>query len=465
MRSLIPALLALSACTTAPEPQAAVDGPLSVVDRRMVDALGREVLLRGINARVRGLFDVTFDDGRQELETIPVFTGEDCAFLSTQLGLNALRLPVNWSAVEPVRGEYDQGYLDAITTLVDACAQAHVWVLVDLHQDAFSKEVGEDGAPLWAILPPPTPDQLLEGPLDDLGSRRMSGVVLSAFESLWSDVDGLVGAYADMAAHLASAIEGHEGTAGIELMNEPVIFSSPERLDDFHARVGEAVAAAAPSLPIFFEPNSIRNLVDVAPVNTPVPFGNAVYAPHVYTDVFEDGWASEDELALHTSVAAARDEADQHHAALFVGEFGADPSSERGNHYTRTALDAYDEVVAGWSYWVYEEQSQGSWGLYDPPTDGGSRGALRGPVYDVLARPYPRAVDGHIASIAWDADTKRLTVGLTGAGEGLHQITRPLRTWPDAVLATCDGEATEVTDRGAWIDVACAGKTLVVEPG
>jgi endoglycosylceramidase len=465
MRCLLPALIATTACATAPQPQAAVQGPLSVADGRMVDALGREVLLRGVNARVRGLFDVTFDDGRQELETIPVFTGDDCAFLSTQLGLDALRLPVNWSAVEPVRGEYDQDYLDAITTLVDACAAANVWVLVDLHQDAFSKEIGEDGAPLWAIQPPLTPDQLLEGPLDDLGERRMSGVVLTAFESLWSDVDGLVGAYADMAAHLAAAIDGHEGVAGLELMNEPVIFSSPERLDTFHARVGEAVAAAAPTLPIFFEPNSIRNLVDVAPVNTPVPFGNAVYAPHVYTDVFEDGWASEDELAVRQSVAAARDEANQHDAALFVGEFGADPSSERGNHYTRTALDAYDDVVAGWAYWVYEEQSQGSWGLYDPPVDGGARGALRAAPSDVLARPYPRAVDGRVASIAWDGDAKRLAIGLAGAGEGLHQVSKPARTWPDAVRATCDGEPAEVTDRGAWVDVACAGAKLVVEPG
>jgi hypothetical protein len=30
---------------------------------RLVDRLGREVLLRGINARVKGLFDVTFTTG------------------------------------------------------------------------------------------------------------------------------------------------------------------------------------------------------------------------------------------------------------------------------------------------------------------------------------------------------------------------------------------------------------------
>ena len=40
----------------------------------MVDRSGRQVVLRGVNARVQGLFDVTFDDGRIALQPIPAFT-------------------------------------------------------------------------------------------------------------------------------------------------------------------------------------------------------------------------------------------------------------------------------------------------------------------------------------------------------------------------------------------------------
>lgn len=53
---------------------AGLDGRrLRVDDGRLVDQRGREVTLRGVNARVEGLFDVTFDDGRLPLEAIPTF--------------------------------------------------------------------------------------------------------------------------------------------------------------------------------------------------------------------------------------------------------------------------------------------------------------------------------------------------------------------------------------------------------
>ena len=59
--------------------------------------------------------------------------------------------------------------------------------MIDLHEDAYSKEIGEDGAPLWAIQPPPT--ELLQGPLDDLGSRRTSAQVTAAFDTFFDRAD------------------------------------------------------------------------------------------------------------------------------------------------------------------------------------------------------------------------------------------------------------------------------------
>ena len=116
------------------------------------DAAGRIRIFRGVNARVEGIFDVTFDDGRQRLEPIPVFTAQDASRMRA-LGLNVLRLPVNWSGVEPERDVFDEAYLDRVADVVDLCKAEGVHVLIDFHQDAYSKEIGEDGAPLWAIVP------------------------------------------------------------------------------------------------------------------------------------------------------------------------------------------------------------------------------------------------------------------------------------------------------------------------
>src|SRR6185503_21045614 len=88
--------------------------------------------------------------GRLPLEPIPTFDGAD-ADRMRELGFNLLRLPINWSALEPVQGEYSRAYLDHIAAVVELCAKRDVLVLLDFHQDAFSKEIGQYVAPLWVL--------------------------------------------------------------------------------------------------------------------------------------------------------------------------------------------------------------------------------------------------------------------------------------------------------------------------
>src|SRR5262249_1547283 len=154
--------------------------PLSSDGTHLRDAAGRIAVLRGVNARIEGVFDVTFDDGRTPLEPIPPLDATDCTRMRA-LGFDLLRLPINWSGIEPTRDSFDEAYLDRVDAAVRCAADAGVYVLIDLHEDAYSKEIGEDGAPLWAIQPPPA--MLLQGPLTDLGDRRTSAQVTAAFDT------------------------------------------------------------------------------------------------------------------------------------------------------------------------------------------------------------------------------------------------------------------------------------------
>lgn len=420
------------------------------------DTSGRELRLHGFNARVEGLFDVTFDDGRIPLETIPPFGDADCAFIADELGMNLLRLPVNWSGMEPEDDRFDEAYFDRVTAVVDACWTHGVYTQLDIHQDAYSKEIGEDGAPLWAIVPAPA--ELLEGPLEDLEARRTSGPVLAAFRSLYTNQAGLFDAYGDMAGELAGRFVDHPGIVGIELHNEPVALGDQASLDAFHEAVALAVRDRAPSMAIHFEPDAFRNLTDSAPVTNPFPLGNVVYAPHVYTDVFEDGWASLDTGAIEASVAAAREEATAHDAPLLVGEFGHDPETEAGRAYIAAALESFDAYSASWAFWVYEEWSQGRWGLYGGDTE--SRGPLRDELADLLTRPFPAAVDGKVTHVAWDGAA--LTVGLDGAGDGEHLVSAPSRVWPGEVVVQCDGQQVDATRVGGRVRFRCGGGEVVV---
>ena len=100
----------------------------------------------------------------------PALTQSFSAYQRIESLFNLLRLPINWSGLEPAEGQFEEDYLLRVDQVIDWCAEFGIYVLVDFHQDAYSKEIGEDGAPLWAIVPPPT--ELLEGPMHDLTDRR-----------------------------------------------------------------------------------------------------------------------------------------------------------------------------------------------------------------------------------------------------------------------------------------------------
>ncbi len=237
--------------------------PLSIRCGALVDDEGRQVWLHGVNARVQGLFDVTFDDGRVPLEPIPDFGAADATNIRS-LGLNAIRLPINWSGLEPTEtGGFSAPYLERIAQIVGLARDAGLFVMLDLHQDAYSKEIGEDGAPYWAISP--APPERLQGPLNDLEARRLSKPVKDAFETFFGpSAEGirLRARFAKAAARVASRFATEPAVVGLELFNEPL--GTDEQLAAFHAEVLAEVRLAAPKKLVFFEPSALRNLTDRA---------------------------------------------------------------------------------------------------------------------------------------------------------------------------------------------------------
>ncbi|KAH7020778.1 glycoside hydrolase superfamily, partial [Microdochium trichocladiopsis] len=70
------------------------------------------------------------------------------------LGFNILRIPVVWEALEHAGpGVYDDAYIAYVRTLVELCTAApyHFRVVINPHQDLWSRLAGGSGAPLWTI--------------------------------------------------------------------------------------------------------------------------------------------------------------------------------------------------------------------------------------------------------------------------------------------------------------------------
>ncbi|CAN5448616.1 hypothetical protein BH09MYX1_BH09MYX1_56580 [soil metagenome] len=418
------------------------------------DGRGRQLLFRGFNAKVAGVFDVSFDDGRKPNYVFESFD-EAAATRFEELGLDVLRLPISWSALEPTPGAYAPAFFVALDVLLASARAHHFKVVLDMHQDAYSKDIGEDGAPAWAIVPPPA--KLLEGPSDD--SRRTSAEVPTAGFSFFDDLtasDGrsLQDAFISAVEQIARHVRGHVEVLGFEAFNEPIVLSQA-KLDAFHLRLANRIHAIDRDAPILFEPIATRNQNDRAVLtNQPWAGGPGVYAPHVYTGWFsipsQNGWESEDPKVLEPSMIAAEAEAKAWATPLFVGELGCDQSIARGPKWLAAELDLEDRFLASSTAWVWEEK--GAWGAIDADRK------ERPDTLRVVARPYPRAIAGDLLAIERpDPATLRVRYRATERTRGLpSEISASSDLFVDYTI-TCDAVAVAVDRAPGRATFVCPG--------
>jgi endoglycosylceramidase len=431
------------------------------------DAEGRIAVLRGVNARIDGVFDVQFDDGRLPLEPLPALEADDCRRMRA-LGFDLLRLPINWSGIEPAQGVFDEPYLDRVDAAVSCAADAGLYVLIDLHQDAYSKNIGEDGAPLWAIQPPPT--MLLGGPLTGLDGLRTSSQVIAAFATFFDRADpaGLQAAFDVMLDRVATRWADHPAVIGFELFNEPPVGEAD--VDAFHIAAAAHVRAAAPDKLVMFEPSAIRNLFDFVPKATaPFPTSSAVYAPHIYTYVFFQDQAPLQNLVaedLEPSMQAAHDEATAWHTPMMITEFGIGPGAPNAALWMGVEAELHDRFLASDAFWLWKEESQASWGVYDHATapDGGVVWTERPEVVAWISRIHAARIAGTVVANEYDHTTGalRLEVAHGSTGSTAHAIYIPERS-AGTFAITCDGAAL-VAPRDAvtgLVAVPCDGVAAV----
>ncbi|MBY8822456.1 cellulase family glycosylhydrolase [Sphingomonas colocasiae] len=139
-------------------PSIHIDGP------RLVDATGRQVMLRGVN--LGGDCKVPWPDGGTQFpgdfadHRAVSFVGRPFAVAEADAhlgrlahwGFNCLRLLTTWEAVEHAGpGLHDQEYLDYFAEICRRAAHHGLYLFVDFHQDVWSRMTGGDGAPGWTF--------------------------------------------------------------------------------------------------------------------------------------------------------------------------------------------------------------------------------------------------------------------------------------------------------------------------
>jgi endoglycosylceramidase len=376
---LLGALL-LGPCPPAAAAELRVDG------QRIVDADGREVLLRGgalIEKAAPGLPRVSERDWQQMRE----------------LGWNSIRLGTAWQWIEPERGVLDHDYLDALAALAREAMDEGFNVVVDMHQDVWGPPVG-NGAPAWTVHPACAPLHVdLAGPSGTWAANYLSPWTFCQFNVFWED--------AELQSHLATAwrevarrVGDHPRMAGYDLMNEPFQGTHPpgefeaRLLYPFYTRMAEAIREVDPDAVMYVEPANSKNVhLPTAPAVGDAP-DPVVYAPHVYglwdlNDAF-----TEREPFIDANMQTSEVEARLLGAPLWYGEFGMRRDAPDAEATLTHIYDVADRQRAGAAVWEY---ARNQYGLLR------SDGSLDPARARTVARPYPRAVSGTVERLAFDA--------------------------------------------------------------
>lgn len=128
---------------------------------RMVDTFGRDVILRGVNLAGNSKCPIGWATHLPPFPAEPItFVGRpfplneaDSHFARLQSwGFNCLRFIFTWEAVEHLGpGKFDVSYLDYLDECIAIAAKYKLYVIMDPHQDVWSRFTGGSGAPLWTL--------------------------------------------------------------------------------------------------------------------------------------------------------------------------------------------------------------------------------------------------------------------------------------------------------------------------
>jgi endoglycosylceramidase len=372
-------------------------------------------------------------------------------------GFNSLRLPLSWSLLEPERGHFNQTYVDRAAQVVDWARALGIYVIIDLHQNAYSRYVGpgkgvdlsaNSGAAAWATLTDGLPSGLFLN-----SQREANGAVFESFSNFWYNRGGIQDEYIAAVSFLAKRFKDDSAVAGYSVFNEPQPgWNLPPGFEDlllfpFYRRVIDAVTGAHDGLPcptgifmpafcgyadagvhdtrhlIFLEPGLLRQITDF-PTHLGLPvssYPNLVFDIHAYTH----GFTLEALLGNHDPSKATypwggydqtyslgEREAKVMGAALFVSEFGNDPKYD--SVLLANELLQQEKHDVGFAFWTWKENSGVGWGMYDPTRKDvvplQSSGCLRAARERLLARVYPRASSDPQVSYRYDADSGSFTL-------------------------------------------------------
>jgi hypothetical protein len=408
---------------------------------QIVDEQGRKVLLRGFNSDT--LVNYPKDP--------PARLDESDAMLMQQSGFDVVRLGIDWSQLEPVRGRIDDRYLDRLAATVAMLNRHGLYVVLDMHfRLGWSPRFGYSGAPGWATIGVPN-----WNPLPQYSwSPSLSPAAFTSDTYFWLSSDWKKDFYVSWQA-VARRFANDPGLAGYDIFNEAHPLPIPPRIFDKYylwPMFRDAIQAigGVDANHLFFVEGILLLTMNTAVVHLKAP--NLVYGTHVYEGSLIPPFWTGDPTFLRQRFQQRVKEAAELPAPLWIGELGYDLTQPGAISYADAALDEADDLDVGWAWWQWRENKY--WGIVDTAGQVVNMQVLRH-----LARPYLVAAPRGIRAARGDG----VRGGLTLTIDRNHADQPVLVGWSGLTLSAPAASGSCLTS-SHW-DASSGRLTLRLDPG
>ncbi len=412
------------------------------------DADGRFVILRGANYNVLG----DYWQANPAIPTTKQYQAEDLKVMAS-LGFNCVRLLFSWSLLEPEKGVYDQVYIQRIKTVIEEADKNNMYVLLDMHQDAWGKYIatpsdstcaspnkGWDGAPQWATITDG------ESTCTVNGMRENAPAVYHAWQNFWDNTNGIQDNCIKAWQQVVQATCTYQNVLGYDLLNEPslgytgTLATEITKLSNYYGRLVIAIRATEITPenqhiifienPVTYKGNGILGLPD----QNFSTDNNIVAAPHHYFESIGNL-----PVTIEAGYNTLQSAAALYNAALFVGEWGyfGDPATDVAKVKRFAAVEDAAFGSSTWWQWAqapgdphgisYDGTSYGNTSMHLVELDqSGNLTGNKNELYlKVLSRPHPTAICGKPSNLTCNPDNGAMHLEVTTTTSGTTELWAP----------------------------------------
>lgn len=320
---------------------------------------------------------------------LPWHTEQDYARLKNW-GFNLVRFLVFWEAIEPEKNKYNTEYLNKVKEHISILEKLGIDVIVDLHQDLYSRKFTGNGFPEWALPPEKHPFK----PATPWWKNYFTPAVMDCYKYFWKN-DELKNKYVELVNFVQYSLKDCKNVIGIDVLNEPfpnfpfIWRFEKKYLNDLYSKMKITSSVKDFSKTLFFESWILTSTG--APTNLDSKlFGTRnVHMPHYYPPFCHNkgnyNWFNR--LLAKTAFRSKTVEARKLNSPALIGEIGISTTVKDYMSFVRDMVEAADKHKINWLWYCYDKEVYSGQGLID--NNGNEREYL-----EELVRIYPQRIAG-----------------------------------------------------------------------